>query len=108
VKLFSGGLDIVRRLRPITFDWKDGGMHDVGFAAEDVNQIEPLLTTRNAQGEIEGVKYAQVTTVLANAVNEQQEQIEAQQKQIEQQRKQIENLTKAVCTLNPEADICRQ
>jgi hypothetical protein len=44
---FSRGLDIVRRLRPITFDWKDGGMRDVGLGAEEVNEVEPLLTTRN-------------------------------------------------------------
>ncbi len=107
VNPFFGGLDVVRRLRPITFDWKDGGMHDVGFGAEDVEQIEPLLTTRNDKGEIEGVKYGQITTVLVNAVKEQQEQIEAQQKQIEQQRKQIESLTKIVCAMNPMAVICQ-
>lgn len=89
VQPFIGGLDVVRRLRPITFNWKDSGMHDVGFAAEEVEQIEPLLTTRNDKGEIEGVKYTQITTVLVNAVNEQQTQIEAQQKQIKTQQQQI-------------------
>ena len=92
VQPFSGGLDIVRRLRPITFDWKDGGMHDVGFGAEEVEQIEPLLTTRNSKGEIEGVKYGQVTTVLVNALKEQQAQIEEQKEQIAEQQKLLQHL----------------
>jgi len=82
VQTFTGGLNVVRRLRPITFHWIDGGHRDIGFGAEDVNEIEPLLTTRNAKDEIEGVKYRQITTVLVNAVKEQQEQIENQQRQI--------------------------
>ena len=89
VHSFSRGLDIVRRLRPITFDWKDGGARDVGFGAEEVNEVEPLLTTRNDKGEIEGVKYAQITTVLVNAVKEQQAVIESQQRTNESQTRQI-------------------
>jgi hypothetical protein len=115
VQAFIGGLDVVRRLRPITFNWKDGGMRDVGFAAEDVEKVESLLVTYNDKGEIEGVKYGQLTTVLVNAVKEQQEQIqkqnaqiEAQQKQIQQQQNLIDGLRKIVCQQNPQAEICKE
>ena len=108
IRNFTGGLDIVRRLRPITFRWIDGGSRDVGFGAEEVARIEPLLTTRNDKGEIEGVKYAQISTVLVNAVREQQMQIEAQARRIEQQQKQIDLLKKLVCAQNQTADICRE
>ncbi len=94
VEPFGGGLNIVNRLRPISFTWKDGGIKDVGFAAEEVEKIEPLLTTRNDKGEIEGVKYGQVTTVLVNALKEQQTEIEQLQDQIKLQQKQIGNLKK--------------
>ena len=40
---FAGGLSIIRRLQPVSFTWKEGGMRDVGFGAEDVEKIEPLL-----------------------------------------------------------------
>src|SRR5262249_46912965 len=82
VQPYRRGLDVVRQLSPITFAWKDGGRRDVGFGAEDVAQVEPLLTFKNDRGEIEGVQYAQITTVLINAVKEQQALIEAQQKQL--------------------------
>jgi len=37
---FASGLDVVHRLRPISFTWKDGGLRDVGFGAEDVAAID--------------------------------------------------------------------
>lgn len=65
-----------------------------------MNAVEPLLATRSALGEIEGVKYKQITTVLVNAVNEQQKIIDAQQKQ-------IDDLKKLVCLSHPTADMCK-
>ena len=81
---FSGGLSLINRLQPISFNWKDGGMRDLGFGAEDVHKIEPLLVTYDAQGLVEGVKYDRISAVLVNALKEQQQQIAAQQTQIEE------------------------
>jgi len=108
VQPFSRGLEIVRALRPITFNWKDGGKQDVGFGAEEVAAVEPLLTTRNSSGEIEGVKYAQITTVLVNAINEQQAEIAKQKQQIQSQQKLIEGLLRLACSQDPAADICKE
>ncbi len=121
VQTFNGGLDIVRRLRPITFDWNQGGVRDVGFAAEEVEQVEPLLTTYNTDGQIEGVKYKQISTVLVNAINEQQVQVselqraiqeqrhlnEAQQEQLRRQQEQIDGLKRLVCVSNSQAGACK-
>jgi hypothetical protein len=82
VNPFSLGLNLIKRLSPITFNWKQGGMKDFGLGAEDVENVEPLLVTHNDKGEIEGVKYDRVAVVLINAVKEQQAQIESQQKLI--------------------------
>lgn len=103
---FTDGLSIVRKLRPITFSWRDGGMKDVGFAAEEVNAVEPLLTTYNDRGEIEGVKYAQITTVLVNAVTEQDKKITEQQKEIELLKKQLAAMTQVICRLASEKSLC--
>lgn len=91
---FNFGLNLIKRLRPITFDWKDGGMHDLGLGAEDVAAIEPLLVTYNSKGEVEGVKYDRIGVVLINAIKEQQAQIEA--------------LKKLVCVANKDADVCKE
>lgn len=96
---YQEGLSIVRRLRPVTFTWRSSGRHDLGFIAEEVTNAEPLLTFTNKDGQIEGVNYGQISTVLVNAIKEQQAQIEAQEKKIEQ-------LTKLVCALAPVSDVC--
>ncbi len=114
VQSFTGGLDIVNSLRPITFNWRDGGMRDVGFSAEEVEKIEPLLVTHNSSGEIEGVKYGQLTTVLVNAIQQQQaiiddlhHAIQQQQILLKQQQKTLAALKKVVCQSNSNADGCK-
>jgi hypothetical protein len=73
------GLEVIKQLRPVTFDWKESGEADLGLVAEEVNEVSPLLTTYNADGQIEGVKYSQLSAVLVNAVQE----LEAQNADLE-------------------------
>jgi len=100
IRSYLGGLDVAKRLNPITFSWKADGRRDIGFGAEEVAKVEPLLTFTNDKGELEGVHYAQITTVLVNAVKEQQAQIEAL-------KNQIETLTSLVCRSNASLQVCR-
>ena len=97
---FNGGLNLVKRLRPITFIWNEGGGRDLGFAAEEVERVEPLLVTYNDKGEIEGVKYRQLTTALVNSIQQ-------QQLIIEQQQRQLDALKKLVCATRPKAQVCK-
>lgn len=84
IQNFEQGLSTVKKLRPVTFDWKDPeyGTKDVGFVAEEVAAIEPLLATYGKDGKVTGVQYSKVATVLVNAIKAQQTQLEAQGKQI--------------------------
>src|SRR5437764_9979799 len=41
VQAFLGGLDIINRLRPISFKWKQDGAKDIGLGAEEVEKVEP-------------------------------------------------------------------
>ena len=107
IERFTSGIDLIRKLRPISFNWRDGGMLDLGLVAEDVAAVEPLLTTTNAKGEVEGVKYDRVGVVLINAIKEQQAQIEAQQELLRKQQQQIDGLTKLVCISSPQAEVCK-
>lgn len=106
VNKFASGLDLIRKLNPVSFNWRDSGLPDLGLVAEDVAAAEPLLTTTNTNGEIEGVKYDRVGVVLINAVKEQQAEIEAQQKEIDELRGQVEALKRMICETNASAAIC--
>jgi hypothetical protein len=107
-------MNLIKRLRPVSFNWKTDNTLDFGLVAEDVASVEPRLTIRNQKGEIEGVRYDRVGVVLVNAVKEQQLQIDSQQKQIDEQKeiikRQQENLgalKNLVCSQNPKAELCQ-
>jgi hypothetical protein len=100
VASFRGGLDIVDRLRPISYTWKDHDERDLGLGAEEVAAIEPRLVTRNGKGEIQGVKYDRLTAVLVNAIKQQELQIRDQEVQISRQQAQVTSLLTANAAVN--------
>ncbi len=108
VQAFSDGLNILRHLRPISYNWKDGGAYDIGLGAEDVAKVDPSFVFTNSKGEVEGVKYERLNLLLINAVKEQQVQIEEQKKVIVRQDGRIDALTRLVCASNRDADICKE
>lgn len=126
---FTSGLNLIKRLRPVSFKWKSDGALDFGLVAEEIAELEPLLVSRNRDGAIEGVKYDRVGVVLVNAVQEQQQQIDEQKKEIQGQndliesqtmqiqelKKQlreqsnlVESLRKLFCESHPQKDVCRR
>jgi hypothetical protein len=104
---FSDGLSFVNQLRPVSFDWKEGGMKDVGFIAEEVALIDPKFIVYNAAGEIEGLKYNRLSVVFVNAFKEQQTRLEAQRKELEDQKTMVESLLKLSCANNAKTEGCQ-
>lgn len=111
---FAGGMAVLDRLRPISFDWKDGGMKDVGFGAEDVAAVDPRLASYNEKGEVEGVKYDRLSVVFVNAIKEQDlviknalKQIESLQKELWEQKKLVRSLQRMVCSSRKRTAACR-
>ena len=68
--------DIIYNLRPVTFDWKKDGSHDVGLIAEEVGDHMPELVSKDKEGNVEGVKYSKLTSLLIKAVQDQQKEID--------------------------------
>ncbi|MBS1793418.1 MAG: tail fiber domain-containing protein [Acidobacteria bacterium] len=114
IEPYAPGLDLIRRLRPVAFDWRANDQRDFGLVAEEVAEVEPLLTIENEKGETEGVKYDRVAVVAVNAINEQQAEIETLQKKlaeqtelVKKQQAEIDALKQFVCTQNPQLALCR-
>ena len=105
---FSFGMDLVKQLKPIAYNWKHDGAIDLGFGAEDVAKVNPLLAIYDANGQVEGVRYDRMSVAFVNALKEQQAQIESQNKKIEDQNKQIEALKQLVCADKKEAAVCKE
>ena len=75
-------IENIKKLEPVEFQWKKDKTKDIGFIAEEIEQIYPDLVAYEEDGEISGVQYSKLTTVLVKALQQQQEQIEELKKEI--------------------------
>jgi len=90
------GLGTVGKLHPVLFNWKKTGQPDLGFIAEEVADVSPVLATYNEQGAPEGVKYMNMTAVLVKAAQEQQQMISDLKKSLSEKDEEIQSLKKAI------------
>ena len=58
------------------------GERQYGLIAEEVAKVYPELVTRNAQGQVEAIRYQELAPMLLNEVQHQQRQLVAQAKQL--------------------------
>lgn len=77
-----GGVEIVSKLRGVSFDWKKDGSSGAGVIAQEVEAVLPSAVHTDAEG-MKSVDYAQLIAPLIEAVKEQQAQIDALKKEIE-------------------------
>ena len=75
VETLTGSLDAVNALRGVSFDWIENGGSEVGFIAQEVEEVLPEVVSTNDQG-IKSVKYGNMVAVLVEALKEQQAQID--------------------------------
>lgn len=66
---------IIDKLRPVSYDWKENNKKDYGFIAEEVDELNPLLTTKNEDGEMLGIKYTKLIPFLVKKIQEQEKRI---------------------------------
>ncbi|MFZ1324321.1 MAG: tail fiber domain-containing protein, partial [Candidatus Saccharimonadales bacterium] len=64
------GLETVRSLQAVQYNWIDNGRADIGFIAEDVAAIDSRLAAYNGYGQLTGVNYLHMSAVLTMAIQE--------------------------------------
>jgi hypothetical protein len=62
-------------LRPVEFRWKESGEPGVGLVAEEVAAVLPELVTYNDRGEVEGVRYEQLTVYLLELLKQHEKEL---------------------------------
>lgn len=71
IATLEGSLDKIRKLRPVSYDLKETGTHKIGFIAQEVQTVEPVLVSEGADPEkMLSVDYASTTPLLVGAVQE--------------------------------------
>lgn len=101
------GLNLIRKLRGVSFDWKDNNKKSMGFIAQEVEKIAPYLVHTDKKG-IKSVLYTALIAPLVEAVKDldktihkiqninerQDDEINKLKEEIERQKKVINILLK--------------
>ncbi|PKN86531.1 MAG: hypothetical protein CVU51_07070 [Deltaproteobacteria bacterium HGW-Deltaproteobacteria-1] len=91
VKTYENALEKVKKLRGVSFNWKDSGKPSVGLIAEEVDEVIPEVVAHNDKAAT-GVNYDSLVGVLVEAVKEQQNHIQKQEEIILAQQRAIHDL----------------
>ena len=74
VQPISEALDLVQRMQPSTYQWKSTGAEDMGFIAQQLQEIVPYAVFGDPNGDPTkapmGVDYGRLTPVLTAAIQE--------------------------------------
>ena len=94
IRPIDSALEKALKLRGVYFDWDEdhGGHHDFGMIAEEVGKVFPEVVGYEDDSEYAiGMDYSRLTSVLVEAIKEQQKKIEDLEKRIESLEKIILN-----------------
>jgi hypothetical protein len=81
INTIENALEKVKNLRGVYFDWKDQGVHDIGFIAQEVEEVIPEVVSTDING-VKSLDYSRLTALNLQAIKEQQAQIEGLNKDL--------------------------
>ena len=116
IKSMDKASEAILALKPVTFHYKKEldpeGIPQFGLVAEEVENVNPDLVTRDAKGEVYTVRYEAVNAMLLNeflkehrTVQELKSTAAKQEATIANQQKQIEALTTGLQKVSAELEV---
>jgi hypothetical protein len=88
IKPLRRAAEMLCRLVGVSYIRRDTKEHEIGFIAQDVQEIFPELVSE--QGEYLGVNYSRVVAILVEGFKEQQERIKDLELQVESLKRTID------------------
>jgi hypothetical protein len=71
----SNALDIVEKLNPVKFTWKDTKINAYGVIAQEIQLILPELVEEDTHTGLKSVSYTQLVPILLKAIQELKQQV---------------------------------
>ena len=75
IETIENALEMVKKMRGITFNTKKDGMRSAGFVAQELQEVFPDVVYEDYAGYLH-IAYGNITSVLVNAVKELAEKVE--------------------------------
>ena len=64
-------MELINKLNGVKFDWNTKEVkNDIGFIAEEVNEILPTIVGKDADGKINGLEYGKLTVLSIEAIKD--------------------------------------
>jgi hypothetical protein len=108
IKLMDKASETILALKPVTFRYKKeiepNGAIMFGLIAEEVEQVDPDLVTRDAKGEAETVRYEAVNAMLLNEFLKEHKKVEEQQASIAQLKSTVAQQQKGMEVLTAQLE----
>ncbi|WP_413612350.1 tail fiber domain-containing protein [Bdellovibrio sp. HCB-110] len=93
-RVIEDPLQKIQKMNGYSFEWKSTGRRDIGFAAQEVEEIFPELVGENPNTHLKSVEYGNMTAVLVEATKVLVKQVESQKHELEELRKEVARLKK--------------
>ena len=105
------GLDFLMQLNPVTYRLKGTNTHEMGFIAEDMYALDPRFAVISTDGNLAGVKYDKITSLLTKSVqelrHEKDREISSLKKELESKNSEIQMMKNYLCSKDPSAPFCK-
>lgn len=88
------GLDIINKLRGVSFTWKETGDDSIGLIAQEVEKVLPELVSTDSDTGLKSVQYGNLVAPLIEAVKEQQEEIDELKSELKALNEKVDALSK--------------
>jgi len=83
----QSGKNIITRLNPVKYAWKDSNIKDVGFLAQEVETLIPYIVDTDDATGLKTMDYTRLIPFLVKALQEQNEEIELLKTELEALKK---------------------
>jgi hypothetical protein len=101
--------EVLLALKPVTFHYKCDKKNtpQSGLLAEDVEEVDPGLITRDKEGKVYSVRYDQVNAMLLNEFLKEHRKVRELEANAENQQKQIEALTAGLQKVSAQLELSK-
>lgn len=70
IETLENALDLCSKLRGVSYTWKVDGTPDIGFIADEIDEVFPFLVSKDEDGRVQAMDYLHLGAIFANAINE--------------------------------------
>ena len=85
-------IELINKISGVTYKWNDSGRTDIGFIAEDVGKVLPMVVDYEKNGvDAIAMDYTRINAVLVEAVKDQNKMLVSNRESMQAQNKMLMN-----------------